>query len=131
MPAQHQKNFAFIDGQNLCLGVKDINLTLDYRRFRIYLRERFQVVEAYYFIGYIHRHQAIYASLERAGFILQFKGVARDADGKTKGNVDVDLTLHALDKIGGYDQAVLVTQRWRFRLARFLPDRQEQVSHRA
>jgi uncharacterized LabA/DUF88 family protein len=35
--------------------------------------------------------------------------VARDADGKAKGNVDVDLTLHALDKIGQYDCAVLVT----------------------
>jgi uncharacterized LabA/DUF88 family protein len=109
MPAPQQKNFAFIDGQNLYLGARDISLTLDYRRFRIYLRERFQVAEAYYFIGYIHAHQAIYASLQRAGFILQFKEVARDADGKTKGNVDVDLTLRAIDKIGSYDQAVLVT----------------------
>jgi uncharacterized LabA/DUF88 family protein len=104
-----EKNFAFIDGQNLHLGLRDIGLVLDYRRFRIYLRERFQVTEAYYFLGYIPEHQPIYASLQRAGFILQFKEVARDADGKAKGNVDVDLTLRAMDKIAAYDQAVLVT----------------------
>jgi len=104
-----EKNFAFIDGQNLHLGLRDIGLTLDYRRFRIYLRERFRVAEAYYFLGYIPEHQAIYTALQRAGFILQFKEVARDADGKAKGNVDVDLTLRTLDKIGQYGQAVLVT----------------------
>jgi uncharacterized LabA/DUF88 family protein len=109
MPPQNQKNFAFIDGQNLFLGLKEIGLTLDYRRFRIYLRERFQVAEAYYFIGYLPEHQAIYTSLQRAGFVLQFKEVARDAAGKAKGNVDVDLTLRAVDKIQEYDQAVIVT----------------------
>jgi hypothetical protein len=73
MPPQNQKNFAFIDGQNLFLGLREIGLTLDYRRFRIYLRERFQVAEAYYFIGYIPAHEALYTSLQRAGFVLQFK----------------------------------------------------------
>lgn len=33
----------------------------------------------------------------------------RDAGGKAKGNVDVDLTLRAVDKIQEYDQAVIVT----------------------
>jgi hypothetical protein len=34
MPPQSRKSFAFIDGQNLFLGLQEIGLTLDYRRFR-------------------------------------------------------------------------------------------------
>jgi hypothetical protein len=74
-----------------------------------YLRERFQIAEGYYFIGYIPEHEALYTSLQRAGFVLQFKEVARDADGKAKGNVDVDLTLRAVDKIHEYDQALILS----------------------
>jgi uncharacterized LabA/DUF88 family protein len=108
MPKPILKNFAFIDGQNVHLGLKEIGVTLDFRRFRIYLRDRLQVTEAYYFLGYIPEHQALYANLQRAGFVLQFE-VARDRDGKAKGNVDVDLTLAAVSKIADYDKAVLVT----------------------
>lgn len=102
-------NFAFIDGQNLHLGLKEISVTLDFRRFRIYLRDRYQVTEAYYFVGYIAENHALYSNLQRAGFILQFKEVARDSGGKAKGNVDVDLTLHAVDKMAKYNKAVIVT----------------------
>jgi uncharacterized LabA/DUF88 family protein len=103
------KNFAFIDGQNLHLGLKEIGIALDFRRFRMYLRDRLQVIEAYYFIGYMPEQQQLYTNLQRAGFVLQFKEVARDRNGKAKGNVDVDLTLRAVDMIAMYDQAVLVT----------------------
>jgi hypothetical protein len=44
-----------------------------------------------------------------AGFILQFREVARDHHEKAKGNVDVDLTLHAVDVNSDYDKAVIVT----------------------
>lgn len=66
-------------------------------------------MEAYYFIGYIPEQQHLYTNLQRAGFVLQFKGVARDRQGKAKGNVDVDLTLRTVDKIDEYDKAVIVT----------------------
>jgi hypothetical protein len=73
MPPQRPKNFAFIDGQNLYLGLKESAITLDFRRFRIYLRDRFHVAEAYYFIGYMPQNQALYAGLQRAGFISNSK----------------------------------------------------------
>jgi hypothetical protein len=107
MPNQPPKNFAFIDGQNLHLGLKEVGIALDYRRFRMYLRDRLQVTEAYYFIGYMLEQQVLYSNLQRAGFVLQFKEVARDRDGKAKG-VDVDLTLHAIDKISEYYKAIIV-----------------------
>jgi uncharacterized LabA/DUF88 family protein len=103
------KNFAFIDGQNLYLGLKETGIFLDFKRFRSYLREKLDVTEAYYFIGYMQENQALYANLQRAGFILQFKEVSKDHTGKAKGNVDVDLTLRVVDKLSEYDHAVLVT----------------------
>jgi uncharacterized LabA/DUF88 family protein len=103
------KNFAFIDGQNLHLGLKETGISLDFRRFRNYLHEKWDVTEAYYFIGYMQENQALYANLQRAGFILQFKEVSKDHTGKAKGNVDVDLTLRVIDKLPEYDRAVLVT----------------------
>lgn len=47
-----ENNFAFIDAQNLNLGVKSLGWRLDYKRFRIYLKEKYQVSAAYFFIGY-------------------------------------------------------------------------------
>jgi hypothetical protein len=74
--AQSKFKTGLIDGHNLYLGLKESGITLDFRRFRIYLRDRFHVAEAYYFIGYMPRNQALYAGLQRAGFILQFKEVS-------------------------------------------------------
>jgi hypothetical protein len=52
------KNYAFIDGQNLHMGMRDSGITLDFRKFRIYLHEKYDVFAAYYFIGYMQENQA-------------------------------------------------------------------------
>jgi len=36
-----EHNYAFIDGQNLYLGVTSLNWHFDYKRFRIYLKEKY------------------------------------------------------------------------------------------
>jgi hypothetical protein len=43
------KNYAFIDSQNLNLGVKDQGWQLDFQRFRVFLKEKFGVAKAYLF----------------------------------------------------------------------------------
>jgi hypothetical protein len=45
------ENYAFIDSQNLNLGIKGQGWELDLRRFRIYLREKYGVARAYMFYG--------------------------------------------------------------------------------
>ena len=45
------KTYAFIDSQNLNLGVKSQGWKLDWRKFRQYLRNKYGVVKAYLFIG--------------------------------------------------------------------------------
>lgn len=102
-------NFAFIDGQNLHLGITDLGWKLDWRRFRVYLKEHYGVARAYYFIGYVPDRRALYIRLQDAGYSLVFKAVTYRDDGKVKGNVDAELVLQAMIELPHYDRAVLVT----------------------
>lgn len=43
-------NQAFIDGQNLHMNTKAYGWGVDLARFRVYLREKYQVDVAYYFL---------------------------------------------------------------------------------
>lgn len=104
-------NYAYIDSQNLNLGVQSLGWKLDYKKFRIYLAEKYGVKVAYLFIGFIPQNQDLYTSLQKSGYILKFKPVLPNQDGSHKGNVDADLVLQiAIDYFEkNYDKAVLVT----------------------
>jgi uncharacterized LabA/DUF88 family protein len=102
-------NYAFIDSQNLNLGIRLLGWKLDYARFRVYLKEKYGVKKAYMFIGFVALNQGLYSRLQEAGFILQFKPTIPDADGKIKGNVDADLVLRAVIEMNEYDKAVIVS----------------------
>lgn len=106
---KQENNFAFIDSQNLNLGIQKLGWKLDYRKFRIYLAEKYGVTKAYVFIGFVALNQSLYDNLQEAGFILQFKPTIPDADGKIKGNIDADLVLRAALELRNYDKAVIVS----------------------
>ena len=53
-------NYAFIDGQNLNLGTQFMHWRLDFKKFRVYLKEKFSVNIAYYFIGYVDGNSDLY-----------------------------------------------------------------------
>jgi uncharacterized LabA/DUF88 family protein len=103
------RNYAFIDAQNLNLGMQALGWKLDYKKFRRYLKEKYAVEVAYMFIGYVQRNQLLYASLQKAGFVLLFKPVITDSQGNIKGNVDADLVLQVMIDLEECDKAVLVT----------------------
>ena len=116
-------NFAFIDGQNLYLGVRALGWRLDYRRLRNYLTNKYDVKTALLFIGYIPRNEPLYQHLRACGFELVFKEIDLAAP-TAKGNVDVDLTLHALTRLNDYRRAVLITSDGDFAtLASYLKQR--------
>lgn len=106
---QKQNNYAFIDSQNLNLGVQSLGWKLDFKRFRIYLKEKYDVSVAYLFIGYIAANQDLYSSLQKSGYVLIFKPTIPDGDGQIKGNVDANLVLQAMIDFNDYDQALLVS----------------------
>lgn len=102
-------NFAFIDGQNVNLGVRELGWKLDWKRFRVYLREHYGVTRAYSFLGYIAENEWLYDSLRRSGYELVFKQVSYVAAGRPKGNVDAELVLQAMIDYSAYERAVIVT----------------------
>ena len=104
-----EKNYAFIDSQNLNLSIQRLGWKLDFGRFRVYLQEKYHVEKAYLFIGYVERHGDLYQSLQEKGYILIFKPTLQYKDGKTKGNCDAELVLQAMIDFNVYYKAVLVT----------------------
>lgn len=104
-----RNNFAFIDGQNLNLGIRSLGWKLNFVRFRKYLTEKYSVVTAYYFIGYMPGNQPLYSELQKAGYVLIFKPTIPDGDGNVKGNIDADLVLQAMIDFSNYDQAIIVS----------------------
>jgi len=119
-------NFAFIDSQNVNLGVRGDGWKLDWKRFRVYLKEHYGVMRAYIFIGFLPENQALYNSLQRYGYILVFKPVTYRKDGKAKGNVDAELVLQAMIDYKEYERAVIVTSDGDFGcLVKYLYDQQK------
>ena len=103
-----QNNYAFIDSQNLNLGVRGLGWKLDFQKFRVYLREKWSVQKAYLFVGYVPENQNLYRALQEYGYLLIFKPVLKKSDGM-KGNVDAELVLQAMIDYQDYEQAVIVT----------------------
>lgn len=104
-----EKIYAFVDSNNLNLGIKSLGWNLDFRRFRIYLKEKYNFSVSYLFLGYVPGNQDLYSSLQKAGYILIFKPTLPDKDGKVKGNIDADLTLQVMIDYPKYDKAIIVT----------------------
>jgi uncharacterized LabA/DUF88 family protein len=104
-----RKNFAFIDSQNLNLSIKEQGWVLDFKRFRKYLEDKYQVGRAFLFIGYVPQNQALYTKLQEDGYILVFKPTLTLPDGRVKGNIDAELVLHAMIEYQHYEKALIVT----------------------
>lgn len=105
--------YAFIDSQNLNLGVRSLDWKIDYKKFRLFLKNKYSVEKAFIFIGMVSNNQKLYTELQNAGFILVFKHtVSYLKDGKetVKGNVDSELVLHAAAiEFPNYDQAIIIS----------------------
>src|ERR1700749_4603576 len=109
MAINHSYNHAFIDAQNLHLGIKNAGWTIDYKKLRIYLTEKYGVIKAYMFIGYIKENSKLYKSLQKQGYILIFKPVIQYDDGRIKGNCDAELILQTMINYPDYQTCVIVS----------------------
>lgn len=106
-------NEAFIDGQNLYMNTKSNGWTVDLKKFRVYLREQYNVENAYYFLGAVdNANRDLYELIQKAGFILVFREYSQSMIGKKKGNVDTDIVFTIMAKIADcekFDKVVLVS----------------------
>jgi uncharacterized LabA/DUF88 family protein len=116
-------NIAFIDAQNLYFGItkcvscakklnieiKDMKLDncvcgkawkLDLLRFRIFLKEKYHVHEAYYFLGnFQEKQEELYTEIQKSGFIVKFKEHTNHVKSTKKGNVDTDIVFEAMRNV--------------------------------
>ncbi len=106
---QTQDNYAFIDSQNLNLSIRWLGWKLDFSRFRVYLKEKYDITKAFIFIGYIEGNNTLYTALQEAGFVCIFKPTLKYKDGTTKGNCDAELVLWAMAEYLNYEKALIVT----------------------
>ncbi len=110
MMKRSSKNaYAFIDSQNLNLGIRSQGYILDFKKFRLYLKNKLGVEKAFLFIGYIPENQKLYDELKSYGFELIFKPTIKHTKAKIKGNVDAELVLSAMVNINSYSKAVIVS----------------------
>lgn len=123
-------NYAFIDSQNLNLGVQKMGWKMDWRRFREYLRQVHKVEKAFMFIGYMPDNEKLYDQMHELGYLIVLKptlemyakpapdnpvpkieGEKEPEEKKhpTKGNVDAELVLYAVKEMPNYDKAIIVS----------------------
>jgi len=102
-------NYAFIDSQNVNLGVQELGWKLDFRKLRVYLKEKYSVKTAYLFIGYLPENKNLYRSLQKYGYLLIFKPIIRGNKGEPKGNIDADLVLQSMIDYNEYYKAIIIT----------------------
>ncbi len=118
-------NYAFIDSQNINLGIRGDGWRIDWRKFRAYLTVEYEVTKAYLFLGFIAENAALYNNLQDAGFVLTFKTVTYQA-GKPKGNVDAELVVQTMIDLPKYDKARIVTSDGDFAcLVRYLEEQKK------
>ena len=140
--------YAFIDSQNLNLGIQRMGWKLDWRRFREYLRSEFNVTHAYLFIGYMSDNESLYEHMHELGYLIVLKPTVdisnydtkpedsgqpkKEGDEKDKekekptikGNVDAELVLYAMKEMSNYKKAIIVSSDGDFfSLAEYLEEK--------
>ena len=123
--------FAFIDSQNLNLGVQKFGWKLNWQKFRQFLTDQYGVTKAFMFIGYIPENEDLYEQMHEAGFAVVLKptfdmtkprpevaeltdaekaaGTEPEEKKPVKGNIDAELVLWAMKEMSNYEKAIIVS----------------------
>jgi uncharacterized LabA/DUF88 family protein len=122
--ATKKNNYAFIDSQNLNRGTQKMGWKMDWKKFREFLRDKYDVEKAFMFIGYKPDYSDLYEQLHSQGYLVVLKPtlemfnepkVEGEEEGPeeekkvAKGNVDADLVLHVMKEKPNYQKAVIVS----------------------
>ena len=100
----------YIDGNNLYRAAKELGFTINYKKFRGWLRQKYNPKNVFLFIGLIPDRTSFYQLLQEDGFILVFKQTI-SVEGNVKGNCDAELVLKAVSDFytKNTDSFILVT----------------------
>ena len=100
----------YIDGNNLYRGAKELGFEIDYKKFRGWLRQKYNSTNIYLFIGLVPDRVKFYEHLQECGFILIFKQTV-SVGGVVKGNCDAELVLKTVSDFytKAFDKCILIT----------------------
>jgi uncharacterized LabA/DUF88 family protein len=120
--------FAFIDSQNLNLGIQKVGWKMDWKKFREYLSSKYAVTHAYMFIGHMPEYEALYHQLHEQGYLIVLKPTHEtvkllsekpkdtpkpeehaEEKKQIKGNIDAELVLWAMKERKNYKDAIIVS----------------------
>lgn len=110
MPKDTDKINIYIDGNNLYRGAKELGFDLHYKKFRGWLRQKYNPTTVYIFIGLVPSRTKFYEYLQECGYVLIFKQTV--SVGETiKGNCDAELVLKAISDFytKAFDKCILIT----------------------
>ena len=112
MNKNNMKIYAFIDSQNLNLGIKGCGWNLNFAKFYVYLKDKYKIDKAFLFIGYVMGNEALYTYLQKVGYIVVFKPTLeykKQGINYRKGNVDAEMVLHTMIEYPNYDKAIIIS----------------------
>ncbi|HMO78794.1 MAG TPA: NYN domain-containing protein [Candidatus Paceibacterota bacterium] len=115
----------YIDGNNLYRSAKELGFEIDYKKFRGWLRQKFNPSKVYLFIGLVPERVKFYEHLQSCGYVLIFKQTVSIGE-KIKGNCDAELVLKASSDFyeKEFDSSILITGDGDFGcLVEFLKDK--------
>lgn len=120
-----ERNLAFIDWQNLHLWTIAEDWIVDFKKFRKYLKDKFNVERAYFFMWFSAEVDSwLYTKIQKAWFILVFKWHPEFLKSEKKGNIDSDLVFEVMREIiewKDFDKIVIVSWDWDYmKMIRYL-----------
>ncbi len=100
----------YIDGNNLYRSAKELGFDIDYKKFRGWIRQKYNPEKVYLFIGLVPERTKFYEHLQECGFILIFKQTV-SVGGSVKGNCDAELVLKTVSDFytETFNSCILIT----------------------
>jgi len=104
------KTNIYIDGNNLYRSAKELGFDIDYKKFRGWLRQKYNPTNVYLFIGLVPERTKFYEYLQSCGYILVFKQTVSVGE-KIKGNCDAELVLKTVSDFytKSFSKCILIT----------------------
>ena len=100
----------YIDGNNLYRSAKELGFEIDYKKFRGWLRQKYNPEQVFLFIGHMPDRVKFYEHLQSCGYALIFKQTISVGE-KIKGNCDAELVLNCVSDFyeKKFEKCIIIT----------------------
>lgn len=100
----------YIDGNNFYRSAKELRFEINYKKFRGWLRQKYNPANVFLFIGLVPERVKFYEHLQSCGYILIFKQTVSVGE-KIKGNCDAELVLKCVSDFYNkeFDKCLIIT----------------------